>query len=394
MSKGPQIFAIASGKGGTGKSMIASSLGYILSHCGFKTLLIDADVATAGLTYYLLGDSSVEIEFAIEDRWLLTKEQPKELNSRPQSLAVRHEFCRDNLFFVPAVRSSQKRQPELSLGAQDAETYKESISGIIHELTAISEYDFILIDTRGGTDASSVGACLSSNGFVIVTEADKTSWDVGRVLLNTIKEERSQTKCLGFILNKNVLPSDAIEVFLRRHWECPHLTTIPLDKDAVRYYQEDKVPVGENLESAFSIALMPTCRKLFMNSKWSDDQKFELEGLEIQTEVAARGGKKLRLKKDRSMTASFLIKLYGTLIATGLLLYYAVILMRSKDSASSFLPIVVSILIFTMTASDQSFTNSLRKLLLKKGDHAEANGRTDREVTERTEGSSGRGESR
>src|SRR5258708_27459494 len=50
-----EIIAIASGKGGTGKTLIASCLGYALICGGQRVLMIDGDPATDGLSLFLLG---------------------------------------------------------------------------------------------------------------------------------------------------------------------------------------------------------------------------------------------------------------------------------------------------------------------------------------------------
>src|ERR1700757_2777548 len=54
-----EIIAIASGKGGSGKTLITVSLGYALVVSGLRVLLIDADPATDGLSLFLLGPSGM-----------------------------------------------------------------------------------------------------------------------------------------------------------------------------------------------------------------------------------------------------------------------------------------------------------------------------------------------
>lgn len=44
-----KIWALASGKGGTGKTMIAASMGVHLANLGFRTVLVDADLGNANL---------------------------------------------------------------------------------------------------------------------------------------------------------------------------------------------------------------------------------------------------------------------------------------------------------------------------------------------------------
>ncbi|MGB0722212.1 MAG: P-loop NTPase [Gammaproteobacteria bacterium] len=50
-----RITAIMSGKGGTGKSSISSSLAFALAHTGYRTLLVDLDLFTHGLTFLNQG---------------------------------------------------------------------------------------------------------------------------------------------------------------------------------------------------------------------------------------------------------------------------------------------------------------------------------------------------
>ena len=50
-----EIIAIASGKGGTGKTIIAGCLGYALMRSGHRVLMVDGDAGTDGLSLFLLG---------------------------------------------------------------------------------------------------------------------------------------------------------------------------------------------------------------------------------------------------------------------------------------------------------------------------------------------------
>jgi len=62
----PRVIAIASGKGGVGKSHVAANVAYCIARAGRRTLLIDADLGMANLDLLLgltpsrnLGTSSV-----------------------------------------------------------------------------------------------------------------------------------------------------------------------------------------------------------------------------------------------------------------------------------------------------------------------------------------------
>src|SRR5829696_9545438 len=58
--KKTEIIAFSSGKGGTGKTLIVTCLGYALTKIGLRVLMIDSDIATDGLSLYLLGPAGVD----------------------------------------------------------------------------------------------------------------------------------------------------------------------------------------------------------------------------------------------------------------------------------------------------------------------------------------------
>ncbi|MCP5113837.1 MAG: septum site-determining protein MinD, partial [bacterium] len=55
-----EIIAISSGKGGTGKTLVAACLGYSLNKAGHQVLMIDADPGTDGLSLFLLGPEGMD----------------------------------------------------------------------------------------------------------------------------------------------------------------------------------------------------------------------------------------------------------------------------------------------------------------------------------------------
>jgi len=242
MNDKTQIFSIASGKGGTGKSIISASIAYILSHCGFKTLLVDMDLFTHGLTFYALAEYPRDASYFTAD---LFKEDKSELGFK--TTLIPHPFTENNLDIAPSIKRTGRPRAELELNEKfnNMENFLSKTKSFFKYLSHTLDYDFIIVDTRGGTDITSVSSCLASGSYIVVTEADKPSWDMGRLLIDTIdksqQDSNPDTYRLGFIINKNVLPPDAIEAFLRKEWQATHLSTIPLDENAVRYFQEDKV---------------------------------------------------------------------------------------------------------------------------------------------------------
>jgi|ERR1043166_7349271 cellulose biosynthesis protein BcsQ len=352
--------AVLSGKGGTGKSIITASLGYILAKCGFKTLLVDADLFTGGLTFYSLAEHPRHLPIALQNLFLSDSSLDA---AHFRSISIPNKFAEGKLFLLPALASKTPHRSELLINTQfqSIERFSSTLRDIIRSVAVKEEVEYVIVDTRGGTDLTSVGTTLVVDGFIVVTEADKTSWDVGEVLFDAVREashsDGPSAEAFGFIINKNVLPTESIVAFLRQRWQCPHLATVPLDENAIRYYQQDKVPVVEDIECPFSSALVPVVRRLFVNESWKSENLAVL----VELEKAAHLGEIRRSsnvrKVNRTERASITLKIYGTALSVILLLGVAIQTMVASSNESThgfnvFVPIFVSILIFTMTGSD------------------------------------------
>jgi septum site-determining protein MinD len=369
----PRSIAILSGKGGTGKSIIAASIGCLLARCGFKTMLVDVDLFTGGLTFYSLAAYPRTVSHALQELFLGSRSEEDTERTEvsdelfPQTVAIPNTFARGNLFLLPAHSSKVRPKSELALNARfrGVSSFSRTLTRCLQS-SAYSNFDYILLDTRGGTDVTSVGGALVAGSFILVTEADKTSWDVGSVLLNTVSEQSHKTgipsEMLGFIINKNVLPPEAIVTFLRQRWSAPNLATIPLDGDAIRCYQEDKIPVAEDIGSLFSIALIPVIRKLFVSDKWSRDALTELERIEKQASNAEASRLTTQSTAIRAERLSVLLKIYGTAISTFLLVFLAVnsLFIHGGPNIVQIVTIVTAaVLIFVMTGSDPKVVQTL-----------------------------------
>jgi len=59
-SRQTEILCMCSGKGGVGKTLFSSCLGYALTRAGLRVLMIDGDLATDGLSLFLLGPKGLE----------------------------------------------------------------------------------------------------------------------------------------------------------------------------------------------------------------------------------------------------------------------------------------------------------------------------------------------
>lgn len=145
------ILAIASGKGGVGKTNIAANLGICLAASGKKVVLFDADMSLGNLDVLMNFTSKYNISHV--------------LNGQRTIDEVIH-CCEDGLEIICGAS-----------GIEDlAELSEFQRRRLISELTKLqSRNDAIIIDTAAGISKSVVAFCLASDHALIVTTPEATA---------------------------------------------------------------------------------------------------------------------------------------------------------------------------------------------------------------------------
>ncbi len=145
------IIAIASGKGGVGKSTITAGLSAALANMGYKVLAIDADIGLRNLDL-LLGLSNLSV-FDFSD--VLSE------NCSLEKAIIAHSKI-SNLFFLtaPQISTSDEIRPD---GLKR-----------ICELTK-NFYDFIIIDCPAGIGSGFISAAAAAEIALVVATPDLTS---------------------------------------------------------------------------------------------------------------------------------------------------------------------------------------------------------------------------
>ena len=196
--------AIASGKGGVGKTTIVANLGIALSMLNSKVLLVDADVAMANLSLIfnlhkppitlhevLMGEANIE----------------DAIYAGPQNVEV-----------VPSGLSLE------SYRRTDPERLKQ-VLGALEE-----RYDYILIDVPAGIERTTLASLSAAKQTLLVTTPDPPS--VADALKTKMVAQRLMSKPFGFIVNmvygeKGELRKDRISEML----ELPCYGIIHFDKE-------------------------------------------------------------------------------------------------------------------------------------------------------------------
>lgn len=224
-----RIIGVASGKGGVGKTTFATNLAIALTRFSKKVVLVDCNVTTPHLSYYLGADMYTH---TVND--VLKKKV--EIDSALSS-------CHD-VMFLPA---STNIADLAGIDIRDLKAHVKKLDGPM--------VDFILLDSAPGLGREAVSTLEACEEvFFITTPTIPNMMDVKRCV-DVVKEVNH--KKLHLVLNmvdstKHEFPYKEVEKMIKM----PVLAQIPFDKNVM-----DAVAIGEpvtvkNPDSPASIEYM------------------------------------------------------------------------------------------------------------------------------------------
>ena len=252
-----RILCFASAKGGSGKTSLIATMATFLSKLGKRTLLVDSDFATNGLTLLFLKEVRVKSELVHS-----TARSPVGLSdsltgSQPPDRVVLSEF----LQLVPATF-------DLQAGLSNADDAIRLRFQLL--LTPLrDEYDFILIDAQAGADDMGRIAMSRkvSDEVVIVSEYDPMSAAGVERLKALLREDLTYDRT--WVLLNKILPefaksfSDFMEV-------AKYLSPIPWDASVVRAYARRQLAIDTETGNEHTISVLRTLKGLFGESIQQD----------------------------------------------------------------------------------------------------------------------------
>ncbi|EPR37410.1 Cobyrinic acid ac-diamide synthase [Desulfovibrio sp. X2] len=157
-----RVIAIASGKGGVGKTSVAVNTAVALAESGQRVCLLDADLGLANVDI-LLGLSP---DKTLED--VLFDGLPLERALVP--------VCR-GLDVLPG-SSGVQRMANLSAQAR---------TRLVREVEKLADYDFLIVDNSPGISPQIVSLCLAAQEVVVVTTPEATSVTDAYALIKVMK---------------------------------------------------------------------------------------------------------------------------------------------------------------------------------------------------------------
>ncbi|MEM4663099.1 MAG: cell division ATPase MinD [Candidatus Diapherotrites archaeon] len=208
--------ALASGKGGVGKTTIVANLGIALASSGFKTLIVDADIAMANLS-------------------LLFK-----LQNSPITL---HEVLMGDANIEDGIYSGPKGV-EIVPSGLSLESYRKADPIRLKQAieSVVNRYDFVLLDVPAGIERCTLSAFNAAQQTLIITTPDAPS--AADALKAKSVAQRLMSKPFGFVINmvrdeKGELTKTQLSTML----ELPHYGSIPFDPEVRRSFVEGLEPV-------------------------------------------------------------------------------------------------------------------------------------------------------
>jgi ATP-binding protein involved in chromosome partitioning len=202
LSKIKRTIAVASGKGGVGKSLVASTLALNLSKKGYKTGLLDIDLYGPS-SHIILGVT--DYSFPEEEKGILP-----------------HKV--DDIKFMSIVYFSEDKPAPLR---------GIDITNVIIELLSITQWgelDYLIIDMPPGIgdETLDVIKLIKKSEFLVITTPSKVSMGAVSKLLSILKELK--LPIVGIIENMKMIDTDYIENIVKK-MNVEYLNSINFDKD-------------------------------------------------------------------------------------------------------------------------------------------------------------------
>lgn len=171
-----KVIAVASGKGGTGKTMFVANLGATLSMAGYKVAVVDMDTGLRNLDLYLGLENNVVYD----------------VNDVMQGVCrIKQALIRDKSFPGLYLMAGVPKRP-------DGETTPLHMKVLCRKLT--EQFDYVIVDGPAGIDDGLAIAAAGADMAVIVISPDYAAARDGDMVRMVLKEMGIPK--IGFLINK------------------------------------------------------------------------------------------------------------------------------------------------------------------------------------------------
>jgi septum site-determining protein MinD len=182
---------IASGKDGTGKSLITANLGAALSNMGVNTLVVDGDIkgASIGLIFGVMDPKTVSIHDCLSGK-------------------IPPENAITKAFGTKIVVGGLKIQQLMGVTLDNFPMIIESYS---------SKFEIVLVDSPGGLGSDALMVISSCQSLILIVTPDLNS--VIHAIKTLVLAKKVGSRVIGAIINRRGspydIPTDEVSDFLR-----------------------------------------------------------------------------------------------------------------------------------------------------------------------------------
>jgi cellulose biosynthesis protein BcsQ len=326
-----EVIVFCSGKGGTGKTSLISALGFALRTSGHRVLFVDADRATDGLSLFVLGpegrDQLASFEPASTFTGLLEEcERTGTMRPLPRTVHRTRDhglsydvIISDRFLYGDGPLSSQTGAASIDRQFQRA-AFQRGVQAFFESIRAGGDYDYVLVDSRGGFSFESTDVAAAGDSFVVVTEATFTNFYQDRNLVDRISEAAQamgrQAVLRGIIINKSTEPGEtSYRNELVREFGIGFEDTYPvsIDLEALRAYKQQQSVFKEAPASVFAYDALQAFQRILqvVTSRWSAERVARWDQLigTIDEAIARNNAKVDALKRAQEEEAARVARL-------------------------------------------------------------------------------------
>lgn len=341
-----QSLSLLSGKGGSGKTIIALGMCNVLSEAGFKVLLIDCDIATHGATYFFENEVETKIEEICSISQLISN---KELKGSPLSTKAGFDFIPSSL--NPAEIQNTNLSNSIANMADKFHTFLEDHT---------ENYEFVIFDCQAGYSDITQWVVEFSHRNLIILEPDVISSAALRVLYLQIGHTL-KTSNTWQVFNKLAEEERQIYEKISSGTFFTNLPPIPFDWQVRAMFSLGDIPSITSKGSAFGLGVLRLMQIVLPNSsellagleektvgKWYEEITEKLVKMKKEKYNAVHEKKEL-FRRSRSLRNQVLL---GSSIMLSTIIGYSVYLFATSEFHGIWLGItgVVITLIFTWTS--------------------------------------------
>jgi|GEM_PF-6482424 len=265
-----QVLSLVSGKGGSGKTALAIGAARMLALLGYKTLLVDFDFKTHGLSYFFEGFAKkqsgrgfLDMASSLTEPSFLGLLSPVAQQAREDFKAKvqRHDLRVHIDEWLDVLLSRVKfKVPGRTERPSDNEFLVSTFAATIEQHRGV--YSYIIIDNEAGPSGSVSCALRMSDRSVVVAEPDSISIAAARNFEYALSEDLTEHK--SFLLNK-VFPEEssnveAISDYLRLF---DHLTPVPFDFEVRRLFSLKQLPFDSKIPTVYGVSIIRFLQETF-----------------------------------------------------------------------------------------------------------------------------------